>query len=156
MRGQKNKSSALSLYDSLHHYGSFYLLVSILFLLNSLVWIGFLLFLKPFCLIHFSLSASPVAEVPEDDFILAEKKYLSLIICCLKLTSPCPPPPLNVAISSFVIRPSMPDFSPYKMGGMSLNPLRSLYDDINNILLYRTLQSTATRSLLECNKSQDT
>jgi len=56
-----------------------------------------------------------VAEVPEDDFILAEKK------------------------------PSMPDFSPYKMGGMSLNPLRSLYDDINNILLYRTLQSTATR-----------
>ena len=41
----------------------------------------------------------------------------------------------------------MPDFSPYKVGGMSLNPLRSLYDDINNILLFRTLQNTATRFL---------
>ena len=54
-----------------------------------------------------------------------------------------PPPPSHV----FVFRPSMPDFSPYKMGGMSLNPLRSLYDDINNILLFRTLQNTGTRSL---------
>ena len=30
---------------------------------------------------------------------------------------------------------------------MSLNPLRSLYDDINNILLFRTLQDTANRFL---------
>ena len=47
----------------------------------------------------------------------------------------------------FCFRPSLPDFSPYKVGGMSLNPLRSLYDDINNILLFRTLQDTATRFL---------
>lgn len=54
-------------------------------------------------------------EIPEDDMIFKEK------------------------------RPSLPDFSPYKMGGISLNPLRSFYDDINHILLFRTLQNTATR-----------
>ena len=94
--GQSIKALLSHFYDSLHQYGSFYLLVSILFFGNSKVRIGSHFFYQSFRLIrliHFSLSASPVAEVPEDDFILAEKKYLVLTTC------PCPSPPPSGALS---------------------------------------------------------
>ena len=72
----------------------------------------------------------------------------------LKSTSPCWSwlllLLLELSLMSLVFRPSMPDFSPYKMGGM--NPLRS---QINKILLYRTLQNTAIRSVWKCNKLQE-